>query len=296
MIVYSILLITLLIGAASVGLLLRPWHWSRILLGVLLAVFIHLYGAWIFISFYTKYVFDLVAFCALFNAFIRRGKTGNPARPKPWINLSLSVLMTLLILLFFTGLQSNPPKASLHFPFKNGRYLVFQGGRGLPANFFHGASPHSIYAMDIIKLNDAGQRCKHIFSKKLDDYFIFADTIYSPCDGIVQRAIDDNPDNIPPIHVRGVHNLNGVVVESADYTVFLGHMKEHCVFVKAGDAVKTGTPLGLAGNSGKSIEPHLHIQVHEKSGEGQPWYQQRPMIVTFEGKEYRLFEMIKIVP
>jgi len=169
-----------------------------------------------------------------------------------------------------------------------------QGGKGLPTNVFHAGSKHSVYAIDIVKLNDLGQRSNHIFSKDLNDYFIFADTIFSPCDGVIQRSVDDNPDNIPPNHIRGPHNLNGVVIESKDYTVFLGHMKQSCVFVKLGDTVKVGTALGLAGNSGFSIEPHLHIQVHAKSLDGTPWYQLPPMFVSFDHREYLLFQKIEI--
>ena len=297
MIIYSLLFITLLLGFIAMGLLVRPKHWSRLLLGCSLAVFIHLYGGWFLISYYTRYVFDAVAVVLLLAQLLRKGIPLN--QKSPWriaVNVLLTLVLAALSVLYFTGTRPAPPVAQLHFPFKAGKYFVLQGGRGLPSNLFHGNSPHSIYALDIVKLNRAGQRANRVFSKNLNDYFIFADTIYSPCDGIVARAIADNPDNIPPNHTRGPHNLNGVVIQANDYTVFLGHMKQACVFVKAGDVVKTGTPLGLAGNSGFSIEPHLHIQVHEKGHNGEPWYRQRPMYVSFSGHEYLLFQLIEAAP
>jgi hypothetical protein len=296
MIIYSILFITLLLGFIAIGLLVKPKHWSRLLLGCSLAVFIHLYGGWFLISYYARYVFDALAIFFLLGKILKGIPLGKKAPWRIGVNILFTLLFATLSVLYFTGTKPSPPVANLHFPFKAGTYFVLQGGKGLPSNLFHGSSPHSIYALDIVKLNVAGQRSSRIFSKNLNDYFIFADTIYSPCDGVVERAIDDNPDNIPPNHIRGPHNLNGVVITANDYTVFLGHMKRQCVFVKAGDVVKTGTPLGLAGNSGFSIEPHLHIQVHEKSRDSEPWYRQKPMYVSFDGHEYLLFQLINAVP
>jgi len=66
MIVYSILFITLFIALLVLWLLACPRHWSRWVLAGSLALFIHFYGGWVFLSFYTKYLFDVavvVAFC-----------------------------------------------------------------------------------------------------------------------------------------------------------------------------------------------------------------------------------------
>lgn len=296
MIVYSILFITLLFGAIVLILLAKPRHWSRLLLAGTLAAFIHLYGGWVYLSFYTKYVFDVAAVVAFCLGILCEKK--QRALFPVWrisANGLLSLILGALSVLYFTGINPSPPVAALKFPFKAGTYFVLQGGKGLPSNVFHAGAKHAVYALDIVKLNEYGQRASHVFSTNLNDYFIFADTIYSPCDGVIQRSIDDNPDNVPPNHIRGPHNLNGVVIESKDYTVFLGHMKQGCVFAKSGDTVKAGTPLGLAGNSGFSIEPHLHIQVHAKSLNGAPWYRQPPMFVSFDGHQYLLFQKIRVV-
>ena len=46
-------------------------------------------------------------------------------------------------------------------------------------------------------------------------------------------------------------------------------------------------------NSGFSLEPHLHIQVHARTGDGRPWYRQPPLLIAFGGRSYLLFEQIK---
>ena len=296
MLVYSLLLITLLLGLYSIILIVkaRRVHWSLAVLAVPLAVFIYLYGAWIYVSFYSKYVFG-VAFLVAFIVGISRKKL--PPRKiaalRMAINTGMSLVLDTMIVLFFTGTSGTPETVELDFPLKKGNYFVLQGGKGLPTNIFHYNAHHAVYAMDIVRLNDGGQRCSKIFSRNNDEYFIFRDTVYSPCDGIVRRAIDDNPDNIPPERKRGPHNLNGVVLESDRCYVFLGHLMQNAVFVKAGDVVKAGTPLGLAGNSGMSIEPHLHIQAHKKSNDGSPWYSQPQLYIHFNGQGYLLFQRIK---
>jgi len=71
-------------------------------------------------------------------------------------------------------------------------------------------------------------------------------------------------------------------------------MRYHKVFVKEGDKVITGQPLGLAGNSGFSLEPHLHIQVHARTNTGLPWYKEKPLLIEFDKKSYLLFDVISV--
>ena len=199
-----------------------------------------------------------------------------------------------MIALYYTGTTGRPyGVADLRLPFKSGTYFVFQGGKGLPTNIFHSTGRHTHFAMDIIKLNKYGRRSSHIFSKRLEDYEIFGDTIYAPCNGIVVKTEASNPDNIPPARKRGRFNLNHVLIESRDAFIFLGHLKQGGVLVKAGDTLVAGQPIGLAGNSGMSLEPHLHIQVHAKTTNGLPWYLQPQLSITFDGKSYLLFDEIK---
>jgi hypothetical protein len=213
---------------------------------------------------------------------------------KTIMNTSLAAILGTLIILYFTGTAGKPyGVANLALPFKTGTYFVFQGGEGLPTNIFHYGGRRTLYAMDIIKLNSAGARAKHIFSTRLEDYEIFNDTIYSPCTGIVLKTESANPDNIPPNRKRGPKNLNHVLIETSSLYVFLGHLKQNSVFVKTGDSVIIGQPLGLAGNSGSSLEPHLHIQAHAKTNPGIPWYKEPQLLIKFNGKSYLLFEEIK---
>jgi hypothetical protein len=301
MIVYLLLLTTIFLAGLSIFLLWKRRHyvaavsWHTVVVCCSLAIFIYLYGAWLFLSVYLKYVFAAVfAFLLIYTltaakSLYRAGSMGKKAT-----NLFFSAVLLILSVLYFTGTTGKPyGVANLKFPFRNGTYCVFQGGKGLPTNVFHYALRGAVYAMDIVKLNDAGNRAKQIFSTRLQDYEIFNDTLYSPCNGRVLKAKDENPDNIPPNRERGPSNTNQVLLETDSFYVFLGHLHQHSVFVREGDSVVTGQPLGCAGNSGFTLEPHLHIQVHAKTNSNIPWYKEPPLFINFDGRSYLLFQEIK---
>ena len=278
MIIYFALILTLLTALASILVLYRMsgqriiFRWYRIIFSVSCGTFIYLYGTWVFLSVYAKNVFA-ISFAISLTVSLLRKKTDVLTR-----NSRIKMGLYLVFTIIFSGLS------------------VFQGGEGLPTNVFHYGLRGAVYAMDIIKLNGAGNRAKHIFSRYLEDYEIFNDTLYSPCSGVVQQAVADNPDNIPPNRKRGPHNTNNVLIATDSFYVFMGHLKHNCVFVHEGDSVQVGQPLACIGNSGFSLEPHLHIQVHAKTDKDVPWYKQPPLLIAFDGRSYLLFEEIEAPP
>nr|WP_295874488.1 M23 family metallopeptidase [uncultured Chitinophaga sp.] len=298
MIIWSLLCITLALALYSLYLIfragLRPLAgaYTTLLLGLSLGTFLYLYGTWVYLSVYAKYVFGvLMILCVMWLPFGR--KRTNAATPawKRRANLALTGLFLLGTLFYFTGTTGSPRTVRLAFPLKSGRYFVLQGGKGLPTNVFHFSLRGAIYAMDIVKLDNRGCRAAGVFSRKLDDYWIFNDTVYAPCDGTVRRAYGDNPDNIPPNMDRGPKNTNQVLLEGADCYFFAGHLKMHSVVVHEGQFVRQGQALGCVGNSGFSTEPHLHIQAHARQA-GVPWYKAPPLYMLFDGKGYLLNEVI----
>ncbi|HXS37781.1 MAG TPA: M23 family metallopeptidase [Flavipsychrobacter sp.] len=295
MIVYSLLLITILI---ALWCIYRFWKiaesggndtWHRILIVLFTSIFIYLYGAWVFLSVYAKYVFGICLLAIIVTRIFRKRKVLPYSHKKKFFNLLFTVLLGALIISYYTGTTGKPETVNLSFPFKHGQYMVFQGGKGLPTNLFHYGYRGAIYAMDIIKLNSFGNRANKIFSHDPNGYTTFGDTIYSPCNGIVVRTIDTNPDNTPPNRVKGPGHANQILIDAGTFYVFLAHIKQRNVFVHKGDTVHVGQPLGCAGNSGFTIEPHLHIQAHINTHAGIPWYREKPLFIKFDGREYLLF-------
>ena len=56
-----------------------------------------------------------------------------------------------------------------------------------------------------------------------------------------------------------------------------------CNEVAVGDKVKTGQPIGRAGNTGNTSEPHLHIHV-EKGGNEIPILKGEGIPIIFDGR------------
>ncbi len=302
MAIYSLLIITLLFAGLSLWILHKYASGSIYnsypiyLLATAMSTFIYLYGTWVLVSVYLKYAFLTIFTFHLIYCLIYRSNPDSPKNPKirKALIIFITSLFTTLSLLFFTGTIRKPyTKINLALPFKHGKYFVFQGGKGLPTNLFHYKIRGTILAMDIVKLNKWGNRANSVFSKDLNDYEIFNDTLYSPCNGIISKTQNNNPDNIPPNHKRGPTNTNQVLINGGDFYVFMAHLKFGCVFVHEGQKVVIGQPLGLAGNSGFSLEPHLHIQAQVNTHQNIPWYKESPMQITFNGKFYGLFDEIK---
>jgi murein DD-endopeptidase MepM/ murein hydrolase activator NlpD len=82
--------------------------------------------------------------------------------------------------------------------------------------------------------------------------------VVSTQDGLPEQIPGQFPTNIPIEQADG----NAVVLDLGDgnYALF-AHLQPGSLRVKAGDRVARGQVLGLVGNSGNSIAPHLHFHV-----------------------------------
>jgi hypothetical protein len=303
MIIYSALLGTLLLTLFSIAIL-----WPRrgivqtlptVFVATSLGLFTYLYCPWFFLSIYLKYIFAILM-VGLFAIYaLRRGQQPlrRANRPRSARSIVVGILISVLDILYLTGTNGKPyGVADMPLPFKHGTYIVLQGGNGLPTNMFHYNLRRSTQAMDIVKLNGFGNRAKEIFSNDLHRYAIYGDTVYSPCDGIANSEESTNPDNKPGIIKRGPKNTNFVMIEARDYYVLMAHFMPGSLMVPEGSKVAKGQPIALVGNSGFSLEPHLHIQVMTKDDPAQPWYVKPQLRILFGGRRYFLFQEIEAKP
>ncbi len=297
--VYGLLVLSLLAAAYSIYLANLLTHKALgtgrtvLFLSASLGGVAYLYGTWVYLSVYAKYAFGVLYLLVLLNAVLKNKGTGPVKRWKAISNIFFGIVFSVMCVLYFTGTTGVPKTVELQFPLKAGKYFVLQGGKGLPTNFFHYTYRGAIYAIDIVRLNKYGNRANHIFSSKLEDYLIYSDTVYSPCNGTIITMHDDNIDNIPPSRERGPTNTNMLVIDAGSYYVFMAHLRHNEVFAHEGQQVKMGEPLALVGNSGFTLEPHLHIQAHAKPADGGEWYKGEPLLIKFDGRSYNLFETIR---
>lgn len=162
----------------------------------------------------------------------------------------------------------------LAMPLRGGRFLVLHGGSTTAANT-HFADPKQRYAVDFVQVNALGFRAAGIYPADLTRYSIYGAAVFSPCAGTVLRVVDDQPDQ-----PRGLMDLknplgNHVVVHCGDLDVTLAQLKPRTIGVRPGASIAAGAPIGQAGNSGSTTEPHLHVHA-ERNGIAAP--------VTFGGR------------
>lgn len=128
------------------------------------------------------------------------------------------------------------------------------------------------HAFDFIVVDERGRSYRND-GGALDDYLGFGAPVLAPVAGQVWRCEDRLPDNRPgEIDARAGRNFgNHVLLRTADAAfVLLAHLKQGSLRVKPGDWIEAGQVLAACGNSGRSAQPHLHLQVQVLDDPGAP--------------------------
>ena len=264
----------------SVPLLATAWLWKgkyksridwllRVFVSTAVVGFFLLAGTWVFLSVWLKYGVMALFVFAVIKTFPRLedrkifGKRDSLGKVS--YNGRIAVLVIFLALDFFVikGRSFKGETIDLNFPLRDGRFIVIQGGASYITNIFHNSDPSQKFALDIVKLNAAGNRANGFFPDELSRYKAFGEVVYSPCSGVVAGVADGLPDNKPREADRKNPAGNHIVIDCGKTRVLLAHLLNGSITVKAGQFVKGNQVLAQVGNSGNTAEPHLHIQAWE---------------------------------
>jgi Peptidase family M23 len=121
------------------------------------------------------------------------------------------------------------------------------------------------YAVDYEQL-DAADRIYNGPPQNNESYTIYGAEAIAVADATVHTVIDDIPENIPGEFPENITleeaDGNAVILDLGDekYALY-AHFQPGSICVTEGDQVTRGDVLGLVGNSGNSIAPHLHFHV-----------------------------------
>jgi CubicO group peptidase (beta-lactamase class C family)/murein DD-endopeptidase MepM/ murein hydrolase activator NlpD len=159
-----------------------------------------------------------------------------------------------------------PGSYPINVPF-SGKWLVSQGIDG----------PHTHrgpwrHAFDFIVVDEGGRSFRRE-GRRLEDFYCFGVPVLAPVAGQVWRSESSLPDNAPgELEVRGGRNFgNYVLIRTSDGAfVLVGHLRQGSVAVSPGQWVEAGMPIGSCGNSGRSPQPHIHVQVQSGPEIGAP--------------------------
>jgi len=101
---------------------------------------------------------------------------------------------------------------------------------------------------------------------KPESYTIFGKPVFAVADAIVVSATDGMPEQTPGKYPAFISPADAdgdsVILDLGQerYALY-AHMQTSSIKVHRGVKVKTGQVLGLVGNSGNSVAPHLHFQL-----------------------------------
>ena len=105
--------------------------------------------------------------------------------------------------------------------------------------------------------------------EKLESYTIFGKPVVAVADAVVASVTDGLPEQTPGKFPTDISleeaDGNSVILDLGEqhYATY-AHMQPGTIQVRVGQRVAAGQLLGLVGNSGNSVAPHLHFQMSDK--------------------------------
>jgi len=116
------------------------------------------------------------------------------------------------------------------------------------------------FAWDLTRTDENGARFRQDATSN-EDYYVWGEPVLAPVEGTVIEVVRDEPDNRPGfIPADAQQNYVGIGVRGR-YAVYLLHMQQGSIppELVPTTPVQPGDFLGLVGNSGVTLEPHVHV-------------------------------------
>lgn len=124
------------------------------------------------------------------------------------------------------------------------------------------------FAVDWEQL-DAQGRIYNGDREKLESYAIFGKPVLAVADGVVMSVTEGLPEETPGKYPTNISlekaDGNSVILDlGGERYAMYAHMQPGSIRVHKGESVKLGQVIGLVGNTGNSVAPHLHFQVNDR--------------------------------
>jgi hypothetical protein len=123
------------------------------------------------------------------------------------------------------------------------------------------------YAVDWEQMDASG----HIYTgprEKLESYAIFGQPVLAVANALVVSVIDGQPEQTPGSYPSNITldaaDGNSIILDLGEkrYALY-AHLQPGSIKVHPGERVHLGQVMGLVGDTGNSVVPHLHFQVME---------------------------------
>ncbi|MEJ2890598.1 M23 family metallopeptidase [Actinomycetospora aeridis] len=121
------------------------------------------------------------------------------------------------------------------------------------------------YAIDYERVGPDGR----IYAGPREDlrsYRIYGNEVFAVAEGTVVTTLDGQPEQVPGRYPEDIPitlaDGNYVLLDVGNgFYVTYAHLQTGSVRVRPGDRVRAGDVVGLVGNTGNSVAPHLHLHV-----------------------------------
>jgi len=143
---------------------------------------------------------------------------------------------------------------------------------------------HPTFAFDFLAVDERknpyknASLARHVLSQiTVENTLAWGMPVYAALSGTVVVAADGIPDRYQLSLLRDLRPLlfsrpkaappfsklggNYVILDCGGVYPLYAHLRQGSVVVRAGESVAAGAPIGQVGNSGNSVQPHLHFQV-----------------------------------
>jgi hypothetical protein len=105
--------------------------------------------------------------------------------------------------------------------------------------------------------------------ERLESYTIFGKPVLAVADAVVLSVTDGLPEQTPGKYPDNISldeaYGNSVILDLGERRFAMyAHMQPGSIRVRTGEGVKQGQVIGLVGDTGNSVAPHLHFQVNDR--------------------------------
>jgi len=180
-------------------------------------------------------------------------------RVRPVRNLAVLSFSVFLAVSLAPALAQPRAAVAVDLPLE-GEWAMLAGGRSRLLSH-HYAHPHVRDALDFARLVDGqafvGDPEHHA------SWHSFGQPVLAPADGTVVSVRDDLAEQ--PVGELGQGEGNSIVLDiGGGRYVVLEHLQQGSALVRPGQSVTRGQRIAAVGNTGESLSPHLHLQIHER--------------------------------
>jgi murein DD-endopeptidase MepM/ murein hydrolase activator NlpD len=256
-------------------------------------------GIWTFPPYWVPYGFVMLLIAATISGVARRSMRPLwPQGAKGWISFAAFAAFGLYAVnetrVAFAASETPTGRVvNLASPLGPGKYLVANGGAAPSINAHAAFLDRSVVrrrpywgtgqGVDLVAIDRWGLQTDGVMPSDPARYRIYGRTVIAPCGGDVIAVLDGLPDMEVPktdaAHLAGNH----VILRCGDVHILLGHFQKGSLRVTQGQKLRTGEKIALAGNSGNSSEPHLHIHA-QLPGTTETPFSGKPIAIRINGR------------